>query len=170
MGTTTSTVPMTLVSDLYPFTPAQLTEFRRVWIRDEVAGSATSGKLSAYNRATSVQFFSDDDLNSMLQIVLIDKQIELVAAYSDKYNDRIQAGDTDPLASASATAEQLAIVYRLLRADCLQRYLDDPAFQGSVPEMGRKEYFKQLGEAITRDRNWSRQRSAGYRSVEVLRK
>lgn len=170
MGSTNSTVPLTLISDLYPFTAAQLTEFRRVWIRDEVVGLSASGRLSAYNKSTGLQFFADDDINSMLQAVLIDKQAELVAAYNDKYNERLQYGDLATDAANSAATEQLLAVYRLLRADCVQRYLDDPAFQGSIPEMGRKEYFHQLGESITRDRNWSRQRSAGFRSVEVLRK
>lgn len=126
-------------------------------------------KLSAWNKATSQQYFSDTDINGLLYVLLTDRRSELIAAYYSKLNEGryedIQLRQSDLDADVYATREQLSIIYRFLRADCREAMMNDPGFQGTIPDMRQKDFFAQWNGAIMQDRNWGRSRTGGFASV-----
>lgn len=130
-------------------------------------------KLSGWNKATGSTYFSDADLQERIRAIVIDRRSELIAAYYDKLHEGVwdeQVPQSDADSATYAAYEQLQILYRWLRADCREIMINDPGFQGAVPEHARDKFFKQWNEGIVADKQFARQRLGGFTSVKRVQR
>lgn len=156
------------ISDL---TSDVLGEFRRLVVRDDWDGEKG---LSRYNQANKCRFFQDDDLRFLDQKTRSDKAEELVAAWQDKKEERLEEEDTETIAEAEADKLVQEMRLRLLRAGCLRVMRVDPAYRASLIVGDRASLADKLLEEWSRqideDEEWVMTRSGSYMSVSVERK
>jgi hypothetical protein len=160
-------VKLTSLGSLYTVDPT-ITVTSVAGVNATLTPTRATVKLSAQNQATGREYFSNADINGLLKTLLIDRRDDFMAAYYDKLNEGIYSNYPQDKINADVYARyvQVQICYRFLRAECRETMLNDPGFQGTVPDHARDKFFQQWNAGIAADRNWARQRTGGFGSLQ----
>lgn len=137
---------------LAAITNDQITDLRENWIRDEWIDSPTFAGLSHWNKANRREFFDEEQILALDAYVRTEWKLELQQVWTERFTVRVNAGDVSADATTDADAEQNYARYRLLRAECFERQMNDPGFRKSLAE--EPETLANMAAQVLKDRNF----------------
>lgn len=152
-------------------TTTQIDDFRQNWIRDLWVTTPTASGLSEYNRSRKANFFSDQQLQSAHDRIIVDWSEELAAVQYEKQTEREDEGDTEAAAIVIGDNLREQAVFRLMRAWCRRQMLEDPGFRASIA-VGIRDPKPIIDLWIAEnaaDLAWVRSRSGIFNQIEVER-
>lgn len=118
--------------------------------------------LSWYNKATKSNFFSDGQIEAIDDYVVNEYAEELDGLEREKVAERLAANDGQAAADTSGALSRLLARYRLIRAECWERMLNDPGFRKTLVQESEdtgSDLPKQWAQQISADRMFVMQRS-----------